>query len=285
MASLRRIVLVLSILLSVSLGSGNAYGPPADVHKTESAFTAGTASMDIPYWAIVTPADSFVGISRTCHSIEAARQQALDSAVSQILQAMGAEYRLSHESRLSGDLDHARHDIEERLSYNARWLLHSIQQGIKEYAFRNTNDGHICFVLVHMSPRDLARLKRLTIGARVLVRLISRTENQTFIEIRETNGIGVTLTGYRMTMDTRYRHAKLITLFFWKVPESESAEYEGALPRPLHLNGSSAPTAIPLPINRGLLKTALLGSEKHLSITITGYDEIGRFVAASLEIK
>ncbi len=284
MTFLRRICCILSILASVSLGSSDAGGALAAVLKTESASIAKLVSLHIPDWAIAIPADSFVGISRACPSIEAARRQALDSAVSQILQAMGAEYRLSHESRLSGDLDHTHHDIEERLSYTARWLLNSIQQGIKEYAFRNTGDGHICFVLVRMSPRDLERLKRLTIGARVSARLISKTGNRVCIEIHETNGIGVTMTGYRMTMDTRYRHAKLITLFFWKVPELESAEYEGALPRPLRLNNSSVQTTIPLSIDRGLLKAALLGSKERVSITITGYDEIGRSVAASLQI-
>jgi len=252
--------------------------------KDLSAASLEAGILDIPSWAAHIPEHSFVGISQPCSSIEEARQQALDSAIGQILQAMGAEYHLSHESMLTGDLSQSRHDLKEKLSYTARWLLNSVQQNIKQYAFRNTGDGQVCFVLVRMTPGDLEKLKRLSIGAKVSARLIGISGGQASIEVSETNGVGVTITEYRMTAAIRNNHARLITLFLWKVPETEAASYGGALPSRLSLYKSSGRTIIPLSNGADSLKSFLMGSREDISITMTGYDEIGRSVAASLRI-
>jgi len=197
---------------------------------------------------------------------------------------MGAEYHLSHESMLTGDLNQSRHELKEKLSYNARWLLNSVQQNIKQYAFRNIRDGQVCFVLVRMTPLDLEKLKRLSIGAKVSARLIGINSGQASIEISETNGVGVTITEYQMTAAIRNNHARLITLFLWKVPETSTASYAGALSKRLSVNKSSGRAIIPLSSGEGLLKSLLMGSKKDISITLTGYDEIDRTVAASVRI-
>lgn len=249
-----------------------------------SAVSLEAGRLDIPAWATHIPEQSFVGISQPCSSIEEARQQSLDSAIGQILQAMGAEYHLFHESMLTGDLNQSRHELKEKLSYTARWLLNSVQQNIKQYAFRNTGDGQVCFVLVRMTSGDLERLKRLSIGAKVSARLIGISGGQASIEVSETNGIDVTITDYQMTAAIRNNHARLITLFFWKVPETATTSYEGGLPDRLSLNKSSGHTIIPLSNMGGSLKSFLMGSREDISITLTGHDEIGRSVAASVTI-
>ena len=95
----------------------------------------------LPYWVTNIPENAFVGISGPSRSIEEARQQAMNSAIGQILQAMGADYQLTHESVLSGNLDQSRHELKERLAYSARWLLDSVQQNARQYAFQETGDG------------------------------------------------------------------------------------------------------------------------------------------------
>lgn len=184
--------------------------------RGSSAILSEARALNIPPWAVHVPEHSFVGISTPCSSIEAARQQALDSAIGQILQAMGAEYHLSHESMLTGDLNQSRHELKERLSYTARWLLNSVQQNIKQYAYRNTMNGHVCFVLIRMSPPELDALKRLTMGAKLTARMIGRNNGQAMVEVSEANGVGATLTEYRVGTETTHNHARLITLFFWK---------------------------------------------------------------------
>ncbi len=252
--------------------------------KDSSATLSEAEQLDIPPWAIHIPEHSFVGISQPCSSSEEARQQSLDSAIGQILQAMGAEYHLSHESTLTGDLNQSRHELKEKLSYTARWLLNSVQQNIKQYAFRNTGNGQVCFVLVRMTPGDLEKLKQLSIGAKVSARLIGISGGQASIEVSETNGVGVTITEYHLTAAITNNHARLITLFLWKVPETATASYEGALPNRLSLNKSAGRTVIPLSNGGGSLKSFLMGSREDISITMTGYDEIGRSVAASVTI-
>ena len=272
--------LILTLLVGIGLG------PAGADERGGLAFAQGLPAgslnaglLDIPPWAVHIPEHSFVGISQPCPSIEEARQQALDSAIGQILQAMGAEYHLSHESTLTGDLNQSRHELKEKLSYTARWLLNSVQQNIKQYAFRNTGDGQVCFVLVRMTPGDLEKLKQLSIGAKVSARLIGISAGQASIEVMETNGIGVTITEYQMTAAIRNNHARLITLFLWKVPETATASYEGALPNRLSMNKSSGRTIIPLSYTEGSLKSVLMGSREDISITLTGYDEIGRQVS------
>ena len=280
-------VFCLILTLIVSIGPCQAGADQRGVLSSAEDFPAASLEpglLDIPSWAVHIPEHSFVGISQPCSSIEEARQQSLDSAIGQILQAMGAEYHLSHESILTGDLNQSRHELKEKLSYTARWLLHSVQQNIKQHAFRNTGSGQVCFVLVRMTPGDLEKLKRLSIGAKVSARLIGISDGQASIEVSETNGVGVTITEYKMTAAIRNNHARLITLFLWKVPETDTSSYEGALPNRLSLNKSAGRTIIPLSDVEGSLKSFLMGSREDISITMTGYDEIGRSVAASVRI-
>lgn len=243
-----------------------------------------TEPLNIPQWAVHVPEHSYVGISSPCPSIEEARQQALGSAIGQILQSMGAEYHLFHKSELSGDLHHSKYELKERLSYTAKWLLNSVQQNIKQYAFQKTGNAHVCFVLVRMMPPELEKLKRLTIGAKISARLIGTNGAQVSIEVSESNGVGVTITEYRLTTAVRHHNARFITLFLWKVPETDNISHVEALPLRLSLNNSSGLTTIPVLNGKDRLKSILMGSKDDISITLIGYDELGRSVSASVKI-
>lgn len=271
---------LLTLIISISHGEADAFEYGA-LHslKGHPIAVSEQASLNIPPWAIQIAEDSFVGISTPSSSIEQARQQALDSAIGQILQAMGAEYQLSHESVLSGDMNQSRYELKERLSYTARWLLNSVQQNIKQYAFQNTGNGHVCFVLVQMKPSELEKLKRLTIGARITARVVGTDGGRVSIEVHESNGVGVTLNEYRITLSVTYTNARLITLFFWKVPQADIRTYEGALPRRISLNNNSGSTVIPITKGTDPLRSFIMGSKQDMSITLTGYDEIGRPVS------
>jgi hypothetical protein len=280
-------IFCLILTLIVSIGHCQAGADERTVlysTKDASAILSEADLLDIPSWMVHIPEHSFVGISRPCSSIEEARQQALDSAIGQILQAMGAEYHLSHESMLTGDLNKSRHELKEKLTYKANWLLNSVQQNIKQYAFRNTDGGQVCFVLASMTPGGLEKFKRLSIGAKVSARLIGINDGQASIEVSETNGVGVTITGYQMTAAIRNNNARLITLFLWKVSETAIVSYEGALPNRLYLNNETGGTIIPLSNAGSSIKSFLMGSQEDVTITLTGYDDIGRAVAASVRI-
>ena len=233
----------------------------------------------LPYWVTNIPENAFVGISGPSRSIEEARQQAMNSAIGQILQAMGADYQLTHESVLSGNLDQSRHELKERLAYSARWLLDSVQQNARQYAFQETGDGLVAYVLVQMMPWELERLKKLTMGAKLTAQITERSGDHVSVEVRELNGVRVTLTDFRMTVSAVHRNAGLITLFFWKVPESEVLTHEGALPRRLLLKNSTDKAVIGIHGDRIGLRTVLMGTQRDVSIEISGYDEVGRPVS------
>jgi len=252
--------------------------------KGQSIPIAETEPLQIPSWAIHIPEHSYVGISSPCSSIEEARQQALGSAIGQILQSMGAEYHLSHKSVLSGDLHNSKYELNERLSYTADWLLNSVQHNTKQYAFHHTGNSRVCFVLVRMMPHELEKLKRLTIGAKISARLIDINGAQVSIEVNESNGVGVTITEYRLTAAVRHHHARFITLFLWKVPETDNISFEGALSHKLSLSNSSDHTTIPFFNGKNRLKSIFMGSKNDISITLIGYDELGRSVSASVKI-
>lgn len=230
----------------------------------------------LPYWVTHIPENAFVGISGPSRSIEEARQQAMGSAIGQILQAMGADYQLTHESVLSGTIDQSRHEIRERLAYSARWLLDSVQQNARQYAFQERGEGHVAYVLVQMMPWELERLKKLTMGAKLTAQITERSGDHVCVEVRELNGVRVTLTNFRMTVSAVNRNARLITLFFWKVPESDIWTHEGALPRSLLLKKSVDKAVIAIHGDRVGLQTVLLGTQRNVSIEISGYDEVGR---------
>ena len=86
------------IMISVNLAGVDAYQHEEFNSQQRSSISASEHSLpDIPPWAVHIPEDSYVGISSPRPSIEEARQQALGSAMGQILQSMGADYQLSHD--------------------------------------------------------------------------------------------------------------------------------------------------------------------------------------------
>jgi hypothetical protein len=154
--------------------------------------------LNIPQWVTAVPENCFVGISKPCRSIEEARQHALNSAVTQILQAMGAEYSLSHKSKLSGNTNHSHHELKERLTYTARWFVRSVQQNIKKSDIQQINGKYVYFLLINFPSTKIERLRKLTIGPKVSARMIEKTSNKIVIEVRENNGVQVTFTDYQI---------------------------------------------------------------------------------------
>ena len=233
----------------------------------------------IPSWVTHPPKNSFIGISPTGKSIEIARRQAMNSSVGQILQAMGAEYSLSHVTVSSGNLNHSKHELKERLRYTSKWFLRSIQQKIRECVFIKKQRGYICFILIRLSPSELGILRKLTIGSKVTARIVKNSGARVHIEIKELNGVSVTLTDFKITTKTINHHARMITLFAWKIPEGRTEINRGILDKSLYLKKTSGITTINFPLKRYSFKSLILGSKINMEIVLLGHDEIGRPVS------
>ena len=234
-------------------------------------------SVAMPDWVTHIPEECFVGISRPCQAIEEARQDALNSAVTQILQAMGAEYSLHHTSSLTGNKKYSHHELNESLTYTAKWFLRSVQQNIRKSHVQQIPDGYLCFVLINFPAARLERLRQLTIGPKVGARLV-KVDNKKgmLIEVRENNHVGVTLTDYQIEVTTENRHAALITLFAWKVPKCSHRNFKGLLDRKISIRGTSETFFIPTSSADTGFRKILLGSTSRVAIILRGYDEIGR---------
>lgn len=237
----------------------------------------------IPKWVTRIPENHFVGISTVRRSIEEARQGALDSAIAQILQAMGAEYTLTHASTLTGDENHAHHDLNEKLTYSAKWFIRSVQKTIKESSIQPVKGGYVCFVLLDFPPVKIKRFRKLTIGSKIGARVLKVTKEGVLIEVRENNDVRVTFTDYQIETSTENRHADLITLFAWKVPKGSHKNIEGILDQKISVKNNSQNFLIPKPAVGSTVKNLILGAETHLKVILHGYDEMGRQVSLSVK--
>ena len=272
-------IIALNLLLNILfyIPAVHATGP-LPTRYPQTLKVEASKSLHIPLWVTNIPEHGFVGISKPRQSIEEARQQAFDSVVSQILQAMGAEYSLTHKSILSGNASYSHYDLNERLTYTSRWFIRSIQQNIKNSDIQKVEDKYICFVLIDFPPSKIAKLRKLTIGPKVAARIVRKQGDRLIIEVRENNGVGVTLSDYHVKVTTKNRHAGIITLFAWKVPEIFSHNFEGVIQHKVSVKGNSQKLSIPNPIPGTSFNHHILGSQNKIRILLRGYDEIGRKV-------
>jgi hypothetical protein len=192
---------------------------------------------------------------------------------------MGADYNLSHRSLVTADSDYVQHDLEERLTYTAKWFVNEIQQNIEKSDVQQIQGKNICFVLVLLPQSKIDWFRKMTVGPKLVARMASKDGDDMIIEVRETNGVGATLTDYRISITSENHRAGIVTMFVWKVPESSSQTYEGVIPQKCALKGSSRSISIPYSSPSNGLKALLLGTESQVNVVLRGRDEIGREVS------
>ena len=241
--------------------------------------------LNVPSWVTNPPEHCFVGISKPCPSIEEARTQAINSAVSEILQTMGADYSLSHESILLGDLNYSKYNLKERLNFTANWFLESVQENVQKFEFEEVEKGYVCFVLITLSPSKIESLKKLSIGPKLTAEAIKTHDTKLTIEIKEINDVGITLTGFQGSIKTINHHARLITLFAFKVPIGHTERINGVFDHKLNLKNSTETATINLQSKKHHLKSLILGSDTIIKILLTGHDTIGRPVTVPVIIQ
>ena len=92
----------------------------------------------------------------------------------------------------------------------------------------------------------------------------------------------ITLTDYHITTTVENRHADIITLFAWKVPESSRKTYKGGIGHSISIKGNSQTLSVPNPIPVSSLKSIIFGAEAKTEILLRGHDERGRQVEVTV---
>jgi hypothetical protein len=237
------------------------FAPPQPAPITPPPQAAITAPIppepQIPFWVSRPPKACFVGISRPTGNLAQARQEALESATQQIQQSCG------HGTTMPPQL--------------SQWLHARVHQNLLNLEVQNWQGRYTCFALLRFDDSEQALLSRLARGPSLSARLVDRTPQSLIFKAREAYGVGVTLTSFSARLATANTHARMITLFVWKVPEGDERTWEGPLSRELSLKGNEDQAWLSLDQPpQTFLRDQVLGAKRQLTIELLGQDELGR---------
>lgn len=237
------------------------FSPPQPTPITAPPQAAITAPIppepQIPSWVSRPPKGCFVGISRLTDSLAQARQAALESATLQIQQAIGQGTTMPPQL--------------------SQWLNARVLQNLQDLQIQNRQGRFTCFALVRFDGAEQAMFSRLGQGADLSARLVDRTPQSLIFKAREAHGVGVTLTRFSARLATTNTHAQMITLFAWKVPESDERTWQGPLSRELSLKGNEDQAWLSLDQpQQTFWRDQVLGAKHQLTLELLGQDELGR---------
>jgi hypothetical protein len=126
-------------------------------------------------------------------------------------------------------------------------------------------------------------LRKLAVGPKISARIIQKTNDKIIISATETYGVNVTLTDYQIHTANKNHHAKLITLFAFKVPEFSNRNLKGTIDKKINLNGNSQIFDLPYLRPDQSVKQYILGTEVRTKIILRGHDEIGRKISVDVQ--
>ena len=227
---------------------------------------------------ISVPKDHYLGISSPCASVADARREAFQDVSSQILRTIGATYSVEFSSRMAGNTKDVVQSIDERFHYSASGFLAGIESRIVSQEYGWEPGGVVYRMLVHYPASLIARMRRLSRGAKVLATRVRPGEYQ----LREVNGVACVLTEAAYAVSSRNRNAGFLNYYVMKVSSGESQKLTKPLPEPVVLqNGESKRIYFKVP-NDHRVKDLLLGTQRYVQITLIGTDEVGRSVKVKM---
>jgi hypothetical protein len=219
------------------------------------------------------PKDHYLGISTPSASVSAAREKALHDVSAQILRTIGASYSLRFDSRVTGNIEKVHRHIDERFHYSASGFIAEIENRIVSQTYNRTGAGIVYEVLVHFPRRTIQRMRRLSQGAKVIVRRV----DDNLYELREINGVSCVLTESIIVTSEKHIHAGFLNYYVMKVSSGSNKTFTKTLLEPIVLKGRSVKhTKLMMPNRNKPLVDAFLGTKRSVKITLIGTDEIGR---------
>ena len=242
----------------------------------------------MPIWSaaaaetIRIPKDHFLGISQPFLTRSSARESAHNELEKQILRTIGGEYSVHFESQLTQKGDSFYQNANEEFKYSASGFLTGIEGNIVSESYNDTDDGIVCQIVAHLPAPSIDRMRRLSMGAKVLVSDLG----DGIFEFREINGVDVTLTSAEITIHESIRFAKFINYYIMKIHPGDIRTTKVSLPEPIFLKAGKVKQAhLPIPYGSTSLADALVGKTRSSKLKFIGTDELGRDVSVNISIK
>ncbi len=189
-------------------------------------------------WAetITVPSGHFLGLSVPCASVSEARDSALQDVAEQILRTIGASYSVRFSSRMIGTTERISHSVDERFHYSSSGFLSEIENRIVSQSYDRADGGVVYRMLVHYPPSLVARMRRLSRGAKVLATKVSPG----VYNLREVNGVSCVLTEAAYIVSERNRNAGFLSYYVMKVSSGKTHNYTKPLNQPVTLEGKAS---------------------------------------------
>lgn len=229
--------------------------------------------------SISVPSGHFLGISPPCASVATAREKALHDIVGQILRTIGASYSVSFSSRMTGTAERVRRTTDERFHYSASGFLSEIETRIVSQSFERGSGGVVYRMLVHFPKSLISKMRRLSKGSKVLATKVGHGEYR----LREVNGVACVLSEAAYAVSERNAHAGFLNYYVMKVSSGRSRKYTKPLSEPVVLqNGAVKRVSLMVP-KRSVVSDLVLGTQRDVSVTLIGVDEVGRPIKIKVE--
>ena len=215
-----------------------------------------------------------------------ARDKALREVLCQVLRSVGAQYSLKFDSSVvmkngtGGDRVSRR--VSEKFHYSSSAFLSEIEKNIVSSSYRRGVSGGFMYrILVYFPPRLIERARRLSLGAKVVARVVGGG----VIEVREVNGVKVMLNEYSVRIDERNRHAGFLNYYVMSVSGGGSRTFKRAFSDVVVLVGGQVKRVkVMVPTSRVGLKGLVLGTTRSVMVSILGTDEVGRVVRVQVPV-
>lgn len=238
-------------------------------------------SEQVPLFVTSVPSGHFAGVSAPMLSLAEARRAAMDDVVRQVLGAIGGQYDHQYVDMVSGSVRGRgpERKVNDRLSVIAHGVVLGVEQNIVKSSWRrDASNKWIYFVLVRYPDRLIAKMRRLSKGAKVVASVISDNGCSVRLKVTEVNNVSVVLSSADVTINMRNRFAKVISFFVWKVPSGSTRNVSLALD-PVCVCACSRDVLLVFDGCEKEIYDYLLGAKFERVAVLKGHDELGRAVS------
>jgi len=275
---LKLLIFLVALSICSLLGAPELY--PWSLEQTHHRITDG---LKVPSFLVDVPPGHFAGVSVPSESLAKARRSAISDVIRQILGAIGMQYKHRYFDEVSGNVRNPQRMINDRLSGTTHGVVLDVEKNIVNSNWSKDASGqHVYFVLVYYPEKKIQEMRRLSRGAKIIATILYKNGKHAELKVSEVNGVSVIISSAEVTITKKNKFARVVTLFFWKVPSGVKNTTSISVD-PVEVCSNSANIQLPIKNFGKNLVDYLLGAKFERVASLTGYDEIGRPITVSTD--